>query len=230
MAEETKQQWIREMVPGRTFADIGGLGGRAINEMVTTAMKAKAAKAAMVDVLPFSDPQWADFEARCVEQGVSGYECIQADLNSPGDIGPWEVVHCSGIIYHVPDPFTMLLRLRDLCKDRLIFTSMIVPEVLTGKAGTLDLRGGRAVFVPAMDPFTRGICAEYMDSLGIQILGINSDIPFKWMTSSGTVDYGPWWWLLPVDYLERMLTVVGFKVVTRQQTAPGAFSFICSRR
>jgi len=43
-AEPLKDEWIRQMIPGRSFADIGGLGGSAVNETVTTALEAGEAR------------------------------------------------------------------------------------------------------------------------------------------------------------------------------------------
>jgi len=228
MAEETKRSWISQLVPGRTFADIGGLGGSSINEMVTLAIESGAAEATMVDVLPFSDPLWRDFERKCTERGVTGYRRLQADLVNPGEIGPWDVVHSSGILYHTPDPVRMTIQLRALCREYLIFTSMIVPELIENSAGRLDLSGGRAVFVPAIDAAARRICATHLDSAAIRVEGINMTDDVTWLTPDGPVNYGPWWWLFPAAYVERLLKLVGFKILIREETIPGrAISFLC---
>ena len=42
-----KHRWIAELVPNRTFADIGGLGGT-VNETVSLALRHGARKAMMI--------------------------------------------------------------------------------------------------------------------------------------------------------------------------------------
>ncbi|MEO8839534.1 MAG: hypothetical protein ABI351_12580 [Herbaspirillum sp.] len=49
-----------------------------------------------------------------------------------------EVVHCSGIIYHVPDPYRMLVNLRKLTAEHLILTSMVVPERIKNREGKME--------------------------------------------------------------------------------------------
>jgi len=228
MAESIKQDWIQTVVPGRTFADIGGLGGNAVNEMVSCALESGATEATMVDVLPVGHPLRSDFHERCRQRGFDGYHCLQADLDSPVNIGPWDVVHCSGVIYHTPDPVRMILRLSSLCSEYLIFTSMVVPPVIDNRFGRLDLSAGRAVFVPAIDGEVKTICAEHFEALGIQILGINSSAQFSWLMFDGNFNYGPWWWLFSEDYVKRLLVLAGFTVLIREETWPGrAVSFLC---
>ncbi|MEP6716886.1 MAG: hypothetical protein ABJC09_15045 [Terriglobia bacterium] len=228
MTEPTKRAWIKAIAARRTFADIGGLGGSAINEMVTTALESGAAEATMVDVVPLGNSLWRDFDLRCQQRGVSGYRCLQADLDDPAGIGPWDVVHCSGIIYHAADPVRMMLALRPLCSEYLIFTSMVVPPVIDNSAGRLDLTGGRAVFIPAIDAQAKAICAEHFGAMGIRVFGINDDAQFSWLTPERKVDYGPWWWLFPEEYIERLLTLAGFQVLVKEETWPGrAVSFLC---
>ena len=100
-----KDEWIRSLVNGQTFADVGGLW-RAMNEKISVALKAGATAATMIDVEPLDSKLWEDFRARCALMNVSGYDCVQADATVPDlreRVGAFDVVHCAGVIYHVPD-------------------------------------------------------------------------------------------------------------------------------
>src|SRR5271166_6434693 len=100
--------------------------------MVSVALQAGAAEAAMVEILPLTHPLWKDLDERCESKGVTGYRRIYADVNQPADIGPWDVVHFSGVLYHVPNPVHTMLRVRSLCTRYLIISSMIVPPRIKG--------------------------------------------------------------------------------------------------
>jgi hypothetical protein len=226
MAPETepvKRGWIREIVTGKTFADIGGLGGSSINEMVSTAVQAGASEATMVDVLPFDQPLWKDFDARCDRLGISGHKKLSADLEGP-PMGPWEVVHSSGILYHAANPVHQMVRLSQSCSQWLIFTSMIVPRRIDG----FDLGDGGTIFVPALNGQMRQAFARHFDSLGLKIEGINMECLAPWLVAPGVYNYGPWWWLFTADFIDSLLGIVGFQVVRRKETWPDrAVSWLC---
>ena len=78
---------------------------------------------------------------RCAELGVTGYDSIVGNItdhDAPRTLGLYDVVHCSGVIYHVPDPFTMLRNLYMITNKHLILTSMVVVPPIHGKAGSIE--------------------------------------------------------------------------------------------
>ena len=94
-----RQEVIRELCPGKTFADVGGLFGT-VNEMVTVAMLAGAREATMIDFQPAKNWQWPLFHERCRELGVSGYHSVVGDICNDrlvDDVGRFDVTHCSGV-------------------------------------------------------------------------------------------------------------------------------------
>ena len=188
-------------------------------------------------------PLWKDLDEKCELRGVKGHKKVFADLNQPGDIGPWDVVYCSGVIYHMPDPVHTMLQLRSLCKRYLVLTSMIVPPRMSGPDGEVVLGEGQVVFVPAISGVTKSVCAAHLDALDIKIFGVNLNEPFVWhygdtgpsragensIHGSG-VNYGPWWWLFTEEFVERLLTLAGFRVLDREETwAARAVSFLAER-
>jgi 2-polyprenyl-3-methyl-5-hydroxy-6-metoxy-1,4-benzoquinol methylase len=57
---------------------------------------------------------------------------VQGDLNDPvsvEQIGEHDIVLCSGVIYHTPNPFLQLEHLGRICRETLILGSNTIPEV-----------------------------------------------------------------------------------------------------
>src|SRR5436853_990019 len=191
-----KDEWIRSLVNGQTFADVGGLW-RAMNEKISVALKAGATAATMIDVEPLDSKLWEDFRARCALMNVSGYDCVQADATVPDlreRVGAFDVVHCAGVIYHVPDLVGFLRNLAAITRKYLILTSMVFPPLIENEFGTLDLRGGHCMFVPLMTDEQRKIAAAYASERGQKILHLNGPPVEQWIEESGNWDYPGWGW------------------------------------
>lgn len=211
---DPKDRWIEEHVRGKSFMDVGGLWGTR-NEKVSLALRSGARTATMADIAPFRDKLWADFDAYCRARDVTGYGRAHLDVvELPDDCSglTHDVVHCSGIIYHVPDPYRVLANLHRLTREWLILTSMVVPEHIDNAAGTVEFPAERAVFVPALGEATRAVVARHFDALGLQVGGINQELTEAWRWPDGTPNYGPWWWLLSPAHLRALLRVAGFEI------------------
>ena len=103
---DKKDRWIATLSAGKSFMDVGGLWGTR-NEKVSVALLAGARQATMADIAPLDHQLWRDFDEHCKQLGVTGYACTRLDVvEPPTDYSALvhDVVHCSGIIYHVPDP------------------------------------------------------------------------------------------------------------------------------
>jgi hypothetical protein len=104
---------------------------------------------------------------------------------------------------------------------------MTVPEQIVTGAGEISFRGGRTLFLPAVDPPTKKILAEHFQGLGIHLAGICDD-QYLWVSRSL---YAPWWWLWTVDTLSAMLQVSGFRVIDTQETwRRRAHGILCEKR
>ena len=195
--------------------------------MVTVALEAGATEATMMDNLPIHNALWKVFEERCQKKGLKGYKMISdGDVNDLSKLGQYDIVHCSGVIYHMPNPVHTMLQLRSVTLKYLLLTSMVVPELIKTEAGEVDMRGRGSIFVPAISGVTKDVCGQYLDSLEIQIHGINSEEPFHWVYTSPLqsrsphmselfqVNYGPWWWLFTQSFVENLLSLVGFRIVS----------------
>ena len=76
-------RWIESCVRGRSFVDVGGLGGNAINEKVTVALDAGAASATMIDIIPADHVFWQTFRAKCAAKGY----CWRSNLRRTATLG-----------------------------------------------------------------------------------------------------------------------------------------------
>jgi len=210
---DLKNDWIARLVPGASFADVGGLWGT-VNEKVSVAMRAGARECTMADITPQGHELWAAFDRHCEGLGVAGYRKLTVDIVAPQPelaLGVHDVVHCSGIIYHLPDPFRMLRNLHRVTRRHLIVTSMVVAEEMRTPAGTLPFGPDEARFVPTLTPASRAIVAAYFDALGIRIAAINGEAE-PWIYPDGQENYGPWWWLYSPAFFRGMAEVAGFAV------------------
>lgn len=210
---DKKNDWIARLAPGGSFADVGGLWGT-VNEKVSVAIRAGARECTMSDIAPQGHALWQAFDEHCAALGVSGYRKVTVDIVAPEPekvLGVHDVVHCSGIIYHLPDPFRMLRNLRRVTRRHLIVSSMVVAERMETPAGTLEFGPDEARFVPALTPRNKAIVAAYFDALGIRIAAINNPAE-PWILPGDIENYGPWWWLYSPPFLRGMAETAGYAI------------------
>jgi hypothetical protein len=155
------------------------------------ALASGAAEVTGIDI----NPATPEFEGRNRTEG-GRIRFVQADLNDPtlpGRIGCFEVVFCSGVLYHVPNMLWSLDQLRRLCADTLILTTATIPERETPNA---------AVFLPYMEATAR----EALNFLGPhRKRGLDSDV----IPDRG---YANWLWLPTASCLRAMVRFAGFEV------------------
>ncbi len=231
MGQINKSDWIARVAPDRTFADVGGLWGT-VNEMTSVALQAGAAHAAMIDIQPPGNTWWHAFDERMASLGLSNYSCLHADATRDGfreRAGVYDVVYCSDVIYHLPDPLSLLLNLRGITHEHMILTSMYVPEVISNEAGEIDLRGGGAILAHAMvDKTKREVMQRYFDKMGLQVAGISLPLNEPLVLEDGSGNTSPWWWLMTPALLRSMLEIAGFDVIEEGDSwAERSRSFLC---
>jgi hypothetical protein len=228
--KKPKETWIKDNTAGKSFADIGGLWGT-VNETVTHAAAGGARRLMMADIQEKANPLWDAFRQRCESKGVKNVEESVVDLcqpETPAILGKFDIVHCSGIIYHVPDPFGLIVNLRKITAKNMILTSMYVPDQISNEKGTIDLSGGQALFIPALTGNAKEIAAEHFNKLEINVGGINIAETFALVNPDLTIDTGPWWWLLTPTFLRSILQLCRFEVVEEGESWAGrSYTFIC---
>jgi hypothetical protein len=205
---------IRQIVPGRSFVDIGGLWGTE-NERATVASAAGARSVMMVDMAEEGNEWWRAFEDRCKARGVLDCKNVVANLDHcdfASRVPVTDIVHCSGVIYHVPSPIRTLSTLRQVTGNLLLLCSMTVPGLIETDVGSIDMSGGTSIFVPALDGHKREIVCAYFDRMGIQIPNINAAVTYPWRLGAD-FNYAPWWWLWTPRTLVALVETAGFRVL-----------------
>jgi 2-polyprenyl-3-methyl-5-hydroxy-6-metoxy-1,4-benzoquinol methylase len=200
---------IRELVAGKDFADVGGLWG-IMNEKVSCAANAKARSVTMIDITSEDAELWQQFREWCAERDVSNCRCIAADIHDDAlgaACGPFDVVHCNGLLYHCARPLSALDRLRRLCAEHLILGTAVISTSTAGQSRSIQCEAGGALFVPGLLEKQREAAASYFHEVGAETM-IGLDEPCDWNIDK----YDPWWWLFTVEHVRGLLNVSGFNV------------------
>ena len=246
--------WIKDLVPGKTFADIGGIGVKSGNERISTAVRAGARSATMIDLRDFGHPDWIYFEQLMRSKNITGYKRIEhanlEDKSLRDRIGIYDLVHSTGILYHSPSPILALQNLASVTRTHLIVNTVIVPQRIENAAGSLDFEGPQVVFLPGLDRKERSIFQFYFaERLGWSEKKFNDNIPAQddpspvmpyvqpsglkrealW-TESGDLSYSPYWWLWTQQAFEALLGIFRFQVRERYWFKNHAMTVLCERR
>lgn len=197
LSEISNIDLVKKYSKGKSFADIGALWGvDGLNSFIAEETGAKRVVA--VDVYPESEKF---LEAK--KKRNSKVEFVLGDINmmsTTEKIGMCDVVLCSGVLYHTPDPLHMLTRLRAITGEILILNTASIPE----------LHGVRnaAVFYPFLPENQRKIWNR-----GI---GSQKAITGPYEPQEG---YGNWFWGMTPSCLESMLQCAGFEVIEKHITS-----------
>ena len=126
----------------------------------------------------------------------SAVRFVRGDLHDAAtvaDVGPHEVVWCSGVLYHAPNPVLTLQRLRELTTELLILQTMTLPELPGVKQGL--------VFYPGV-PNPR-LYARWGEEAARSLR----------LSEPGEDPYAPWWWGISRSALAAMLRAARFEPV-----------------
>jgi SAM-dependent methyltransferase len=199
---------VRRHAAGRSFADIGCM----YEADGAIAFAAEAAGADPVTAVDVSAPT-PGYEAEHARRG-SSVRFVRGNLHAPETLaatGEHDVVWCSGVLYHVPDPLRAIEALGSIASDRLILGSQTIPEV----PGLPQA----AVFWPGLDATGRSPYARTWnrgDATGITT-------PFR-----PDAGYANWFWGLTPSALEALLRSAGWTVDER--LALGFDLYVVARR
>jgi len=177
---------LRSMAAGRSVADVGCMWS-VDGAYCFAAEAAGATTVTGVDLMPASSRFATERDRR-----GSTVRFVHADIHDPAvaaEVGPHDVVWCSGVLYHAPNPLLTLERLRELCRERLLLRTAALPE-LPGAPGA-------CVFYPAGDG------AYAPAAVGGRAIGVTE--PF-----APAAGYGNWWWGITPSALCGMLRTAGF--------------------
>jgi 2-polyprenyl-3-methyl-5-hydroxy-6-metoxy-1,4-benzoquinol methylase len=205
---DPRDHFIGRVARGRSFADVGGLYGT-VSEKVSVARSHGATELAMIDIVPEGNELWRAFSDRMQQLGISGYETISdsiLDLAESPDHPRYDVVHCTGVLYHMPDPMRLLTALRSITREYLVLGSAVTATSISGNGETLKIPSAAALFIPALKEGERAILEGYWRPfVGHDALGLTREQK-PWDVE----DFAPWWWLPTVDCMRAMCESAGF--------------------
>ena len=202
---EGQRRWIREHVPGRSFADVGGLF-QLMGDMAFLAEEAGATDVTLFDVgdsdlIAAGHPEWGCFDEKKADLG-SKVRYVQGDLEDPDtvrELGPHDIVYYSGVLYHTPNPFRQLMHLREVTRELALIATITIPEVPGFDQA--------CVFYPYLSEAQRAPYAKlYPTDSGLLAVGP----PFDDRPMFG---YGNCWWGITRSALLAMLRAARFEVV-----------------
>lgn len=214
---DLRDTFIARVVRGKTFADVGGLWG-VVNEKVSVAHRHGASALTMIDIAAPGGGLWEAFEARMRRAGVSGCRALVRDVSAlaPGDVPrPFDVVHCSGVLYHHPNPVALLGALRRITGEHMVLSTAITRELVVNRHGAYHVPSSGAIFVPALSERARRVLAAHWRRVAPGALGITEPDAFR------PDDFAPWWWLPTAEAAAAMCRAAGFAVQDRGYTWRG---------
>jgi SAM-dependent methyltransferase len=218
MGEPIREEWVSQAADGKSFAEVGGLWGT-VSEQVTVAARAGATATTMIDVAPMDPGEgeedlWRAFHDRAASLGVSGTTCVEGSIDDPDlvrRVGSFDVVSCSGVLYHCPEPLRTLRNLRAITRGTLVLGTVTMPETVANSAGVVSVEPGSALLVPALTESQRAVLGDWLREVGgVPAAGVTHPPHDEWAVD----DYSSWWWLFTRDHVAGLLRVAGFEVAT----------------
>lgn len=183
-----------------SFFELGGLWPDARAERCSSAVKSGAMHVCQQDCIGAAHDawkrMWSNVEAVGNRQLVaSGIDGIFPDVLP--HTGPFDVVHCSGVLYHTPVPATFLKALGEQCRRHLVLCSCVLPKTIQGDVW---------VYVPGVNESMRRMLS---DRFGSGAVGLSSKC--EWDVN----DTGPYWWLPTESALVRAVLAMmpGWRLV-----------------
>lgn len=190
---DIRRNLIGKYTKHKSFIDVGCMWG--VNGYFTFLAEELGAKEATgFDIYHRSE----EFDKMHSERN-SKVKFVQGDINSQStlvQLGEFDVVYCTGLLYHVPDPLYTLNRLRQICAEILIIGTAVIPEVNGFK--------NMAVYYPLLDENQRMI----WNLRGGDQLAITTPYDHK-------QGYGNWLWGFTNSCLESMIITSGFDIVEK---------------
>jgi len=216
---DIRDVFISRVVDGRSFAEVGGLWGT-VNEKVSVAHQRGAQTLAMFDTAPEGHMWWQKFEERRTSLNVPDVRCVSGDIINVVETTsqtPHDVVHCSGVLYHMPDPLRLLTALRKLARRHVILTTVVSQARYENEEGVVDVPAGGMLFVPGLGARERAVLRLHWTRVYGQDAAIATFERAIWSVG----DFGPWWFMPTVPALEGMCRAAGFDVLDSAPTWAG---------
>ncbi len=204
-AAESKRRWIAEHAPGRSFADIGGLFIDG-----ATSFEAEEAGASSVTLFDVGDREYAPGYLDEHARRDSKVRYVQGDLHDLAfaeQVGPHDVVWCTGVLYHTPNPVHQLMQLRRDHARAAVPRHPHDPRG-TGRRAGLPVLPAPVGRVPRVHSAGRTTAPRPTSVIGT---------PFDERPMMG---YANFWWGITPSALRAMLATARFEVVEELRPHP----------
>ena len=233
-------QWMEKVVPGKSFVDIGGIGGNSLNERVSFASKCGASRATLADIRPLDYREWKTFRARMKELGVEGVEEVgDIDIrhsSSLKKLGKQDVVYSTGIFYHLSSPPDAFWNLRSVVGEYLITNTITIPNEISNEYGTLRTPDAGVLFLAALTETERAILRKYYSDNGFRFnfdqlsprLG-DPNSPNQWITETGELAPWPNWWFYSDHAFRSLAQLCRFEIIDETKWRNHTLFLFCRR-
>lgn len=194
--------FVEQHAPGRTFVDIGGL----FQLHGEIAFRAESAGASEVTLFDAGDEDYGGFARRRRESG-SRIRFVQGDLEeglTVERVGVHDVVWCTGVLYHTPNPVLQLAHLRSMTRELLYLGTHTIPELPGFRHACIYYPG-----LPAPD--RKAHSRPHWDADKLLAIGA----PFDDHPMHGHANF---WWGMTPSALRAMLATARFEVVEEIRT------------
>jgi hypothetical protein len=211
-----KPALVSQYVPGKSFIDIGGLWGTK-GEMVTHALASGASRATMCDAMAEDSEWWAKFDEHAREKGVSNYKKFVQDItryDAPKRIGSYDFVHCTGVLYHVPDFIGATSNLAAIANEYLLVGTQVLPSKVENEAGVLNIPADQPLYLPHLGPGKRKILETHYRALDVKgdMPGVLTDAQF-FNPNTYRANFGPWWWLVTPTFFRMLIESLNYEIL-----------------
>lgn len=184
---------VDELAPGRSFADMGCMwrldGGVAFYAEEKGATRVTAVDAAPRSARFDAEHERRNSQVRFVRADLHLAKSTTLDVDHPDVVGTGldavglhDVVWCTGVLYHTPNPFLLFRNLLSITAHTLLVGTKSIPEI----PGVPNA----AVFFPGLDPTQRDAYAP--------LWGAGIGPPFD---RDPMREYANWWWGLSASAL-----------------------------
>jgi hypothetical protein len=192
---------LRQYAPSNSFVDVGTMW-EAHGDVAFEAEELGATKVTAMDVSA-PTPQYEAEHAR----RDSKVRFVQGDVHDAGvlaEVGVHDVVWCSGVLYHCPNPIHTIECLRSITRSVLILITATIPEIPGVRHAS--------VFFPHLPERDR---RAYDKAFAIASGTYKPDAEREGLTDPFVAERGfaNWWWGLSPSAVEAMLQASGFELV-----------------
>jgi hypothetical protein len=189
---------VDELAPGRSFVDVGALWN-VHGAIAFRAEERGATNVTAIDVSAETEDYLREHERR-----QSSVRFVLGDLHDPAvreRAGRHDVVWCSGVLYHCPNPVVSIGCLKEMTSDVLVLITASLPELPGVRQG--------AVFFPGLPERQR---RQYVRAYDAALGGSGERLGLSTPFDPGNT-YANWWWGLSPSCIEGMLRTAGFSLV-----------------